>query len=125
MENAAVRWMTKVRKAAFTLVLAQDKAWFDNPTNNPARLVDVLIKDADDAKRLISICLGMFVVVTAMLIVGLVWAMLLGWQLTLVGIALVPIFAGAMTLQTQLTSKFQLRNKRAREEVSKVSYEVS
>ena len=124
MENAALRWMTKTRKAAFALVLAQDKAWFDNPINNPARLVDVLIKDADDAKRLLSICLGMFVVVSAMLGVGLVWAMVLGWQLTLVGIALVPIFGGAMALQTRLTSKFQLRNKRAREEVSKVYYGV-
>ena len=125
MENAALRWMTKMRKAAFRLVLAQDKAWFDNPANNPARLVDVLIKDADDAKRLLSICLGMFVVVAAMLLVGLVWAMVWGWQLTFVGIALVPIFGGAMTLQTRLTSKFQLRNKRAREEISKVYYEVN
>lgn len=124
MENAAVRWMTKVRKTAFALVLAQDKAWFDDPINNPARLLDVLIKDADDAKRLLSICLGMFVVVATMLVVGLVWALVWGWQLTLVGIAIVPIFAGAMTLQTRLTSKFQLRNKRAREEVSKVYYEV-
>lgn len=125
MENAAVRWMTKARRTAFALVLGQDKTWFDDPLNNPARLVDVLIKDADDAKRLLSICLGMFAVVAAMLTVGLVWAMVLGWQLTLVGIAIVPVFAGAMTLQTRLTSKFQLKNKRAREEVSKVYYEVS
>jgi ATP-binding cassette, subfamily B (MDR/TAP), member 1 len=125
MENAAVRWITRVRKTAFALVLAQDKAWFDNPVNNPARLVDVLVRDAEDAKRLLSICLGMFVVVSTMLLVGLVWAMVWGWQLTLVGVALVLIFAGSVTLQTRLTSKFQSRNRRAREQVSRVYYEVS
>ena len=125
MEDAAVRWITKIRKAGFALVLAQDKAWFDDSFNSPSRLVQVLVKDADDARTLLSTCLGMFVVVTTMLSVGLVWAMVWGWQLTLVGIAIVPLFAGATTMQTRLTSKFQLRNKRAREEVSKVYHEVS
>ncbi|KAF8586910.1 P-loop containing nucleoside triphosphate hydrolase protein [Ramaria rubella] len=124
MENAAVRWMSKMRKSAFSLILAQDKAWFDNPVNSAARLLEVVIKDADDAKRFLSICMGMSVVVATMLLVGLVWAMVSGWQLTLVGVAIVPLFAGAMSLQTRLISKFQLRNKRAREEVSKIYYEA-
>ncbi|KAF8508728.1 P-loop containing nucleoside triphosphate hydrolase protein [Hysterangium stoloniferum] len=124
MENAAVAWMTKMRKMAFIRVLAQDKSWFDNPANNPARLVNVLVKDADDAKRLLSVCLGMFVVVASMLSLGLVWALVWGWQLTLVGIAIVPVFAGAMSFQARMASKFQLRNKRAREELSKVYYEA-
>lgn len=124
MELAAVRWMTKIRKEAYARVLKQDKTWFDDPANSPVRLLNILAKDADDAKRLLSICLSMFVVVTSMLTLGLIWALVWGWQLTLVGLAIAPVFAGAISLQTRLSSKFQFKSKRAREEVSKLYYEV-
>ncbi|KIJ29925.1 hypothetical protein M422DRAFT_53957 [Sphaerobolus stellatus SS14] len=124
MECVAVRWMTRMRKAAFSRVLAQDKAWFDDSANNVSKLVDTIIKDADDAKRLISICFGMALVVFAMLGLGLVWSLVQGWQLTLVGVAIVPIFAGAMAIQARMISKHQLKAKRAREDVSKIYYET-
>jgi ATP-binding cassette subfamily B (MDR/TAP) protein 1 len=60
-----------------------------------------------------------------MLSVGLVWALCWGWQLTLVGLAVAPVFAFVMALQTRLVSKCQIRNKRAKEEVAKSYYEVS
>lgn len=124
MEMAAVRWMTKIRKEAYARILKQDKAWFDDSANSPPRLVNILAKDADDAKRLLSICLSMFVVVFSMLSLGLIWALVWGWQLTLVGLVIAPIFAWAVSFQAGLTSKFQLRSKRAREDVSKIYYEV-
>jgi ATP-binding cassette, subfamily B (MDR/TAP), member 1 len=59
-----------------------------------------------------------------MLGVSLIWELLQGWQLTLVGFAIAPVFAGAMALQTGLVWKCELRNKRAREKVAKGYYEV-
>jgi ATP-binding cassette subfamily B (MDR/TAP) protein 1 len=59
-----------------------------------------------------------------MLGVGLVWALIQGWQLTLVGLAIPPVFAATMALQTNLVSKCELRNKRAREDVAKGYYEA-
>jgi len=125
MEWVAVRWMTRMRKSAFLRVVAQDKAWFDDSSNHVTRLVNIIIKDADDAKRLISICLGMAIVVISMLGLGLVWSLVVGWQLTLVGLAVVPVFAGAMAIQAKMIYNYQLKAKRDREEVSKVYYEVS
>ncbi|KAJ7063391.1 P-loop containing nucleoside triphosphate hydrolase protein [Mycena amicta] len=118
METTSVAWITRMRKTCFSNVLAQDKKWFDKTENSPVRLVQVLIKDGDDARNLIAVVLGQLAVVTSMLGVGLVWALIKGWQLTLVGFAIAPIFAVAMAVQTGLVAKCELRNKRAREEVA-------
>ncbi|KAJ7097851.1 P-loop containing nucleoside triphosphate hydrolase protein [Mycena belliarum] len=124
METTSMSWITKVRKSCFKLVLAQDKKWFDKSENSPVRLVQVLIKDGDDARNLIAVVLGQLAVVTSMLGVGLIWALVVGWQLTLVGFAIAPVFAVAMALQTGLVAKCELRNKRAREDVAQGYYEA-
>ena len=125
MENAAMHWVTRIRNVCYQRVLAQDKKWFDKAENAPVRLVQILIKDGDDARSLIASVLGQSLVVSAMLGVGLIWALVRGWQLTLVGFAIAPVFAGVMALQSNLVAKCEVRNKRAREEVAKQYYDVS
>jgi ATP-binding cassette subfamily B (MDR/TAP) protein 1 len=125
METTAMAWVTRIRNTCFKLVLAQDKKWFDKSENSPVRLVQILIKDGDDARTLIATVLAQSFVVLSMLGVGLIWAMVQGWQLTLVGFAIAPVFALTMAVQTNLVSKCEVRNKRARETVAKGYYEVS
>ncbi|KAI0059687.1 P-loop containing nucleoside triphosphate hydrolase protein [Artomyces pyxidatus] len=124
LENAAMHWVTRVRTVCYRLILAQDKKWFDKTENSPARLMHILTKDGDDAGVLFSTVLGQCVVVTSMFSVGLVWALVWGWQLTLVGLAVGPVFALIMSVQTNLVSKCELRNKRAREDVAKGYYDT-
>ena len=45
--------------------------------------------------------------------------------MTLVRIAIAPVFAATMAIQTALVAKCEGRNKRAREDVAKGYYEVS
>ncbi len=125
MEGIAIKWVTRVRDMCYGRILAQDKKWFDKPGNAAPRLMQVLIKDGDDARSLIASVLSQTLVVTAMLGVGLIWALARGWQLTLVGFAIAPVFAGVMALQARFVSKCEVRNKRAREEVAKQYYDVS
>ncbi|KAG9310094.1 P-loop containing nucleoside triphosphate hydrolase protein [Chiua virens] len=124
METSAIHWVTYLRNIAFSRVLSQDKAWFDSPAHSPPILAQVLVRDADDARTLLAVVLGQFVVAVAMISLGLVWAMAWGWQLTLVGIAIGPVFVGVMALQAALVAKNEVRNKRAREEVARVYYET-
>lgn len=124
MEYAAMDWVNSIRKTCFRLILAQDKKWFDKTENGPVRLVQILIKDGDDSRSLIATVLAQTLVVTAMLGLGLIWALVQGWQLTLVGFALAPVFAITMAVQTNLVAKCEYRNKRAREEVAKGYYDV-
>lgn len=125
MENVAINWVTRLRRTCFARVLAQDKRWFDRSENAPAHLVNVLVKDGDDARTLIANVLCQFLVVLAMLGVGLIWALVRGWQLTLVGFAIAPVFAVTMALQSSVVAKCEVRNKRAREDVAKQYYDVS
>ena len=124
MESAGMVWVTSLRKRALSLLLRQDKAWFDNPDNSSVGLVQVLVKDGDDARNLIAVVMGQCVVVASMLAVGLVWALVRGWQLTFVGFAIAPVFVGVMGLQTRLVAGCEMRNKRAREEVARGYYDV-
>lgn len=125
METSAMRWVTRLRDMAFSRVLSQDKSWFDHPENGASRLTQVIVKDGDDARTLIAVVVGQIVAVGAMMTIGLLWAMAWGWQLTFVGLAIGPVFVGVMGLQTNLVAKCEVRNKRAREEVARVYYEVS
>ncbi|OCH94561.1 P-loop containing nucleoside triphosphate hydrolase protein [Obba rivulosa] len=124
METAAMSWVTRIRNLCFRRVLAQDKKWFDEQEHSSARLVQVLIKDGDDARSLIATVLCQSAVVASMLGIGLIWALARGWQLTLVGFAIAPVFALTMVVQTNLVAKCELRSKRAREEVAKSYYDA-
>jgi ATP-binding cassette subfamily B (MDR/TAP) protein 1 len=124
-ETAAMTWLTNARNACYKLILSQDKKWFDKTENSPVRMVQVLIKDGDDAGNLLSVVLGQACVVIAMVSVGLVWALIKGWQLALVGFAIVPVFAITMAVQTSLVAKCEVRNKRTREELGRIYYRVN
>ncbi|KAI6096138.1 P-loop containing nucleoside triphosphate hydrolase protein [Pisolithus sp. B1] len=123
MERSAIRWIDVLRNEAYARVLAQDKSWFDEPSHSPSVLSQTLIKDADDARALVAVVLGQCLVVLAMMGLGLIWAMVWGWQLTLVGVAIGPVFVGVMSIQTGLVARCELRNKRAREQIAKIYYE--
>ncbi|TFK71455.1 P-loop containing nucleoside triphosphate hydrolase protein [Pluteus cervinus] len=124
METSAITWITRLRKSAFSRVLAQDKKWFDKSENSPPSLVQVLVKDADDARNLVGIVMGQCLVVVTMLGLGLVWALVRGWQLTLVGFCLAPVFGVVLSIQSGKCAKVEATNKRAREDVAKQYYET-
>ncbi|KAF6757915.1 P-loop containing nucleoside triphosphate hydrolase protein [Ephemerocybe angulata] len=125
MEYCGLAWVTKLRSEGLANLLKQDTKFFDKrPENSPSKLVQILVKDAEDARNLVAVVWCQFLVVATMLSVGLIWAMVRGWQLTLVGLAIAPVFAGVMTLQTTLVSKCEVRNKRAREDVAKGYYDA-
>jgi ATP-binding cassette, subfamily B (MDR/TAP), member 1 len=123
LELAAMNWVRDIRKRAFRLIMKQDRSWFDQSKNSAPLLVQVLIKDSESARELLSTVAGQFVVVVAMLGIGLIWALVQGWQLTLVGFAIGPVFGAATAIQSRLVAKFEHRNKRCREEVNKKYYD--
>ena len=126
LEKVAISWVNRLRMFCFRLVLLQDKEWSDkvDGSNGPLRLVQILIKDGDDSRSLLATVIPQAIVVITMIGTGLLWAMVTGWQLTLVGMAIAPIFVVTMAIQTNFVAKCEARNKRAREQVAKEYYEV-
>ena len=124
MEYCGTSWITNLRSIAIQKILKQDKKWFDIARHSPSDIVQAVVQDGYDAKNLVSVVWGQFLVVGAMLGIGLFWALIRGWQLTLAGFAIAPIFAGVMVLQTRLVVKCEARNKKAREDVARGYYDV-
>ncbi|CAK5278216.1 unnamed protein product [Mycena citricolor] len=122
MQITAARWISYIRNLAFGRVLKQDMRWFDR--QDSASIGRVLIKDADDARDLLSSVLGQVLVVSAMFGIGMTWAAVAGWQLALAGFVVVPVFGVAMASMASMVARAQLRNKRAGEEVAKRYYEM-
>ena len=129
MELVSMMWVTKIRERALRSVLAQDRAWFDGYSpggdekgqphkHTTQSLIQTLMKDGDDARVLISIVYGQTFIVFTMLSAGL-WTLILGWQLTLAGLAIAPVFALVMAFQSRCASVAESRNKSAKERVSK------
>lgn len=126
MEVVGEAWIQKLRGVALRKVVRQDKTWFDTaPDAKPGTLVARTIQDAEDARNLLARQIGALLIVLIMVLAGITWAMITGWQLTLVGLAVGPIFIAAMTLQSSVVARFEVKNKARRETVAKSFYEVA
>ncbi|GAA5909077.1 hypothetical protein JCM6882_001182 [Rhodosporidiobolus microsporus] len=119
LERCAMGWITSLRRRALGLVVRQDKAFFDEQQNSTSSLSYCIIKDSEDARTVVGTVIGQMVVLVAMLTMGITWAFVTGWELTLVGVGLGPVFIIAMRLQTAVLNRFEAANKVKREAVSK------
>lgn len=118
-------WISKLRKVVYEKVLSQPQSWFDRRSNSPSRLVQILIKDVEDMKAILSTIIGRGTTAGTMMIAGIAWAMATGWKLTLVGLAVAPILAFNVIISSRVNAILEARNKEAREQVSRTFYEVS
>ncbi|SPO29715.1 related to STE6 - ABC transporter [Ustilago trichophora] len=118
MECLADEWLLRLRGCSYRNVVAQDRTWFDCPNNSAARICQSIVKDADDARNLVGQIIGQLALITSMISLGIIWAMLMGWKLTLAGVAFGPVFLLATFLQSRVISFYEARNKLKREAVS-------
>ncbi|BEI86575.1 hypothetical protein CcaverHIS002_0608620 [Cutaneotrichosporon cavernicola] len=117
-------WTARLRSQSYAVVLAQDKGWFDRDENNPSRIVQGLIKDVDDMRHLVATVLPRTIVAVCMVALGFTWAMVVGWQLTLVGLGLFPLFGVIGFVSSTMFSRAEVYNKARREAVSRLFFEA-
>ncbi|KAL8290518.1 hypothetical protein RQP46_002776 [Phenoliferia psychrophenolica] len=118
LERCAQEWICKLRVEAFDKITRQEKAWLDGPENSTGTLASMLIKDTEDARNLVGTVIGQLLVVISMISIGLIWAFVAGWELTLVGVALAPVFIITTRVQANIQTKFEGENKGLREDLS-------
>ncbi|WAR58581.1 hypothetical protein PtB15_5B815 [Puccinia triticina] len=118
MEKSSTMWLESMRSVAFEKIVLQDQEWFDQTQNSPANLINRLIKDGADCKDLIGQILADILTVLTLITLTFVWALVIGWQLTLVGLSLAPVFFFIVGGSGKLSSKFELLNKILREQVA-------
>ncbi|KAJ1025207.1 hypothetical protein NDA16_002711 [Ustilago loliicola] len=117
-EVLADEWLYRLRSCSYRNVVAQDRTFFDRPNNSAASICQSIVKDGDDARNLVGQIIGQLALITSMIVLGIVWAMVVGWKLTLAGVAFGPVFLAATFLQSRVISFYEARNKLKREIVS-------
>jgi ATP-binding cassette subfamily B (MDR/TAP) protein 1 len=125
MRRLAAQWTALLRGQAFAKVIEQEKAWFDAEGHSPSALAQILIKDVEDMSSLVGTVIAGAVVVIVMSNVTVIWALVVGWKLTLIGAALGPVIAGVMVVTNITTGRAEVQNKGYREALAKTFYEVS
>jgi ATP-binding cassette subfamily B (MDR/TAP) protein 1 len=124
IEYVTAKWLRDLRQEAFAAIVRQDKSWFDKPINTPSQLLQLVMRDPEDARAFLALVIPQGLVVSSMIGTGLIWALAVGWQLTLVGLALGPLFVFFSSVQNHFAGKFERRNKTKREEVNGKYYDT-
>ncbi|ODV94112.1 hypothetical protein PACTADRAFT_86333 [Pachysolen tannophilus NRRL Y-2460] len=89
---ATENWIFQIRNEVYEKLLQQDLTWFSQQATKPAEISALVLNDARDLRNLISEFLNISVTVVVMTLLGLIWSIVEGWKLSLVGISLIPTF---------------------------------
>lgn len=89
LDCAAEQWVVCLRKKCLHAINTQDMSFFH--TLKLSDLNTLLLNDTRDLRHLVLEFLSGVLLVVSLTIVGLVWAVALGWKLALVGMAFIPL----------------------------------
>lgn len=82
------KWVLFLRKESLRRILNQDMSYFSK-SMGPAELTALLINDTRDLRNLISEFVPAVVRFLSIILVGIVWSLIIGWKVALVGIGFV------------------------------------
>ncbi|KZT55004.1 P-loop containing nucleoside triphosphate hydrolase protein [Calocera cornea HHB12733] len=116
MEYVGHAWVNKLRTKIIGLVLKQDKSWHDE--NPEYKVQPMIFKAGEDTTELVSQVAPQIVTAATMLGGAMVWAMIIGWQLALVGFGLAPLFVLAAVGQFILSMKAEHVGRKSRTVIS-------
>ncbi|KAK2728208.1 ABC multidrug transporter mdr1 [Colletotrichum kahawae] len=122
--NTSERLIRRARDTAFRMLLKQDISFFDQDHNNAGALTHLLSTGANQLAGLSGITLGTLVMVITTLVTAITVSAAIGWRLSLVCTATVPILLACGFLRFWLLSRFQQRAKAAYESSASFASEV-
>ncbi|GBB85945.1 hypothetical protein RclHR1_12390007 [Rhizophagus clarus] len=123
LERASERWAVRLRHMGFGNALRQPQSWFDKSENATGKVTTILISDTESAKILIGHFAGNVIIGLVSLLGGIIWALIVGWQLTLVGFGLIPVLFLFSELEGYVLQKYELKQKIATETAANEFYQ--
>ena len=107
------RLIHRVRDRAFRTILRQDVAFFDKDENTAGALTSFLSTETTHVAGLSGVTLGTLLMVTTTLISACTLSLAVGWKLSLVCIATIPVLIGCGFFRFWMLAHFQQRSKAA------------
>ncbi|KJK76279.1 Leptomycin B resistance protein [Metarhizium anisopliae BRIP 53293] len=122
--KSSERLVRRIRHAAFRAMLRQDMSFFDNKQNTTGYLTSFLATEAAHIAGLSGTTLGTLIVSVTTLIAACSLSIAVGWKLSLVCIATLPILVGCGFLHVWLVAKFQRRARASYDESASYAAEA-
>ncbi|KAG5927395.1 hypothetical protein E4U42_002291 [Claviceps africana] len=107
------RLVRRVRDRAFRAMLRQDVSFFDKDENSAGALTSFLSTETTHVAGLSGATLGTLLMMLTTLISACVLGLAIGWKLSLVCIATIPVLLGCGFFRFWLLAHFQRRSKAA------------
>ena len=107
LESSAEKWVYRSRKEAIKRILKQDCEWFLRTEGQPSIVATRLINSGEEMRPILGRFAGNMLNALTMLALGTIWAFVVGWELTLIGLALTPIIFFCTKAYVAICEKFQ------------------
>ena len=125
LEATAEKWVYRSRKEAIKRILKQDCEWFLRTDGQPSIVAQRLINSGEEMRPIVGRFAGNLLNAITMLALGIVWALVVGWELTLVGLALTPIIFFTTKAYVAICEKFSKNVARQVEKSTMVLHEAT
>jgi ATP-binding cassette, subfamily B (MDR/TAP), member 1 len=125
LESTAEKWVHRSRKEAIKRILKQDCEWFLRNDGQPSIVAQRLINSGEEMRPILGRFAGNLLNAMTMLALGVIWALVVGWELTLVGLALTPVIFFTTKAYVAICEKFSKNVARQVEKSTMVLHEAS
>lgn len=125
LESSAEKWVYRSRKEAIKRILKQDCEWFLRNDGQPSIVASRVINSGEEMRPILGQFAGNLLNAVTMLALGTLWAFIVGWELTLIGLALTPIIFFSTKVYIAICEKFQTNVIRQVEKSTMVLHEVT
>lgn len=102
LNYVAEYWIMNLRHISFETILNNHVYWFSFALNKPSEISALLINDLKDMRTLVSQFLTVSITVIFVSLCGLIWSIISGWKLSLVGLSLIPLYIITTIVYTKL-----------------------
>ncbi|XP_053323160.1 ATP-binding cassette sub-family B member 5 [Spea bombifrons] len=114
----------RLRQMAFKAILRQDISWFDDKKNNTGALTTRLATDASQIQTATGSRLGLIAENVSTMGLSTIIALVFGWELALLILAMTPILVFAGLLETRALAGFANRDKKELQYAGKIATET-
>jgi ATP-binding cassette, subfamily B (MDR/TAP), member 1 len=125
LESSAEKWVYRTRKEGIKRVMKQDSEWFLRNEGQPSIIASRLINSGEEMRNILGRFAGNILNAFTMLGFGIVWSFVIGWELTLVGLALTPVIFFSTKAYVAICEKFERNVAKQVEKSTMVLHEVT